>query len=241
MPAKKATVEGAEVEAVEPVDVFTKLWNTNVGEQVEKKNTGKAELSYLSWAWAWKYVREMYPDATYEVIKNEQGLPYFVDPELGIMVYTKVTIGEETHEMWLPVMDGANNAMKLQPYEVKTKWGSKQVDAATMFDINKTVMRCLTKNLAMFGLGLRLFAGEDVWGEDDRSTNPTEADFQMVTGRIQKGIVKVTAGMDAAAKEEFTQNVIVKHIGNVNFMQCKDLAKLNALLDELLTMAKKPA
>jgi len=244
MPVKKATVEETEVEATAPVDVFAKLWSTDVSEQVEKKNTGKVELSYLSWAWAWKYVRQLYPDATYEVVKNENGLPYFVDPEVGIMVYTRVTIGTETHEMWLPVMDGANNAMKLQPYEIKTKWGTKPVDAATMFDINKTVMRCLTKNLAMFGLGLRLFAGEDVWGEDDRSNAPSEPsadDYRVIASRIQKGIMKVTADMSAEAKDEFTQNVIVKHIGNANFMSCKDMTKLNALLNELLSMAKKSA
>ena len=238
MPPRK-TAE-IEEEAKETSDVFAKLWATDVSEQVEKKNTGKVELSYLSWAWAWKYVRQLYPDATYEVVKNENGLPYFVDPEVGIMVYTKVTIGQETHEMWLPVMDGANNAMKLQPYEIKTKWGTKPVDAATMFDINKTVMRCLTKNLAMFGLGLRLFAGEDVWGEDERSEPVQKSDdIATIIGRIQKGIAKVTEGMEAEEKAKFTQDVIVKNIGQVNYMTCKDADKLQALLDELIAMAKK--
>ena len=245
-PRKTVTTEETVEETVQNADVFMKLWSTDVSEQVEKKNTGKAELSYLSWAWAWKYVRQLYPDATYEVIKNENGLPYFVDPEVGIMVYTKVTIGEETHEMWLPVMDGANNAMKLQPYEIKTKWGSKPVDAATMFDINKTVMRCLTKNLAMFGLGLRLFAGEDVWGEDERSSEakssePSPEDFKAITDRIQKGITKLTANMDKDGKDKFLQDVVVKHIGAVNYMTCKDMSKLNALLEDLLARAKKSA
>lgn len=247
MPARKATAETAEVEEVVEgkTDVFVKLWNTDVSDQVEKKNTGKAELSYLSWAWAWKYVRQLYPDASYEVVKNENGLPYFVDPEVGIMVYTRVTIGDETHEMWLPVMDGANNAMKLQPYEIKTKWGTKPVDAATMFDINKTVMRCLTKNLAMFGLGLRLFAGEDVWGEDERSGATVKEhnaeDFRVITTRIQNGIAKITKEMSNEEKEKFTQDVVVKHVGQPNYMTCKDYAKLEALLDELLAVAKKSA
>ena len=242
MPPRKATAEiEEEVKEVASADVFTKLWATDVSEQVEKKNTGKAELSYLSWAWAWKYVRQLYPDATYEVVKNENGLPYFVDPEVGIMVYTRVTIGDETHEMWLPVMDGANNAMKLKPYEIKTKWGTKPVDAATMFDINKTVMRCLTKNLAMFGLGLRLFAGEDVWGEDERSepAQQPQEDAATIINRIQKGIAKVTENMEAEEKAKFTQDVVVKNIGQVNYMTCKDTDKLKALLDELIAMAKK--
>ena len=78
------------------------------------------------------------------------------------MVFTDVTIEGQTHEMWLCVMDGANKAMKAQPYTYKVRNGEKTVDAATMFDINKTIMRCLVKNLAMFGLGLYIYAGEDL-------------------------------------------------------------------------------
>ena len=78
------------------------------------------------------------------------------------MVYTRVTVGNITHEMWLPVMDGANRAMKSTPYTYTTKFGEKTVEAFTMFDINKTIMRCLTKNLAMFGLGIYIYAGEDL-------------------------------------------------------------------------------
>ena len=64
--------------------------------------------------------------------------------------------------MWLPVMDGNNKAMKAEPYQVQTKYKTITVNAATMFDVNKAIMRCLTKNLAMFGLGLYIYAGEDL-------------------------------------------------------------------------------
>jgi hypothetical protein len=64
--------------------------------------------------------------------------------------------------MWLPVMDGANKAMKAEAYTYTTKYGEKDVEPASMFDINKTIMRCLVKNLAMFGLGLYIYAGEDL-------------------------------------------------------------------------------
>ena len=64
--------------------------------------------------------------------------------------------------MWLPVMNGANKSMKLEAYQYKTYSGIKTCEPATMFDINKTIMRCLTKNLAMFGLGLYIYAGEDL-------------------------------------------------------------------------------
>ena len=77
-------------------------------------------------------------------------------------MFTKVTIEGITHEMWLPVLDEKNKAMKNKLYTYKTKYGEKEVAPATMFDINKTIMRCLTKNLAMFGLGIYIYAGEDL-------------------------------------------------------------------------------
>jgi ribosomal protein S19 len=78
------------------------------------------------------------------------------------MCHTTVTIEGETLEMWLPVMDGANKSMKKQAYTYNTRFGDKSVEAATTFDINKTIMRCLVKNLAMFGLGIYIYAGEDI-------------------------------------------------------------------------------
>lgn len=130
----------------------------NVNEHTETKN----DLTYLSWAWAWAEVKKHYPQANYTIWKDENGRPYTYDPLTGFMVYTTVTIENETHEMWLPVMDGANKAMKAEPYEYDTRYGKKKVEAATMFDVNKTIMRCLVKNLAMFGLGLYIYAGEDL-------------------------------------------------------------------------------
>lgn len=146
--------------------VFDTLNSINVNEHTEVKDTGKTKLTYLSWAWAWAEVKKKFPDAKYEIVKFN-GLPYVCDPMTGYMVYTTVTIGDITHEMWLPVMDGNNRAMKTEPYEVKTKYNTFTVAPATMFDVNKTIMRCLTKNLAMFGLGLYIYAGEDLPETDD--------------------------------------------------------------------------
>ena len=64
--------------------------------------------------------------------------------------------------MWLPVMDSKNKAMKDTPYEYKTRFGNKSVEQASMFDVNTAIMRCLVKNIAMFGLGLYIYAGEDL-------------------------------------------------------------------------------
>lgn len=134
------------------LSVFERLSAINVNEHVEKKSN----LSYLSWAWAWSEVKRACPDARYDIQATEY------DEALGFMCHTTVTIEGETLEMWLPVMDGANKSMLKTPYTYKTKYGEKSVEPATTFDINKTIMRCLVKNLAMFGLGLYIFAGEDL-------------------------------------------------------------------------------
>lgn len=129
---------------------FEEVMKVNVNEKTEKKGN----LTYLSWAWAWAEFKKLYPDATYEV-KKFDGLPYVHDKETGYMVYTSVTADGLTYEMWLPVMDARN----------------KTLMNATMFDINKTIMRCLAKNLAMFGLGLYIYAGEDL-PEDEQAAKP---------------------------------------------------------------------
>lgn len=152
--------------AEEKKTAFEILNAVNVNDHTEVKDTGKVKLTYLSWAWAWAEVKKRFPTASYEIIKFD-GLPYVYDEKTGFMVYTKVTIEGVTHEMWLPVMDGNNRAMLDHPYEVKTKYNSFTVQAATMFDVNKTIMRCLTKNLAMFGLGLYIYAGEDLPEDPD--------------------------------------------------------------------------
>ena len=138
--------------------VFETLFKINVNDKTDKKN----KLSYLSWTFAWSEVKKLYPSATYSIWKDEKGNPFTFSDTLGYMCYTTVCINGETLEMWLPVMNGANKAMKNEPYTYKTKYDEKTVESATMFDINKTIMRCLVKNLAMFGLGLYIYSGEDL-------------------------------------------------------------------------------
>tara|TARA_R110000803_G_scaffold72729_2_gene136426 strand:- start:11846 stop:12484 length:639 start_codon:yes stop_codon:yes gene_type:complete len=131
---------------------FEKLSAINVNKKAEKKNN----LTYLSWAWAWSEVKKACPDATYQMHETDY------DEALGFMCHSSVTIQGETLSMWLPVMDGANKAMKKEEYSYATRYGDKQVAGATMFDVNKTMMRCLVKNLAMFGMGIYIYAGEDL-------------------------------------------------------------------------------
>ena len=147
---------------------FEIFLETNVNEYTEKKNG----LTYLSWTYAWKEFKKVYPGAYYQ-IHHWDGKPYIYDENLGYMVETTVYSGEadgvgETLSMWLPVMNGANKAMKDKPYTYTVKnyktggTEEKTVEAATMFDINTSIMRCLVKNIAMFGLGLYIYAGEDL-------------------------------------------------------------------------------
>lgn len=190
---------------------FQELYSLNVNEYVEKKN----DLSYLSWSFAWAEFKKVYPDATYEVKKDENGRCYFGDENIGYMVYTTVTAGGLTYEMWLPVMDGANKSMKLTPYQYtvknknfkyatlnkedgkyydkygneQTEYETKTVEAITMFDVNKTVMRCLVKNLAMFGLGLYIYAGEDL-PEDIREFYCADCGKLVETSMAQRTFAK---------------------------------------------------
>lgn len=147
---------------------FEELSKINVNGHTEDKNG----LTYLSWTWAWSEIKKQCPDATYEILKFENDLPYVYDENTGYMVFTKMTIGDQTYEMWLPVMDGNNKAMLNHSYTYQVKvykdgvftgeYKEKTVEPATMFDINKTIMRCLVKNIAMFGLGIYIYAGEDM-------------------------------------------------------------------------------
>ena len=171
-------IEEREKFQKEQKELFKKFIELNVNDHTETKN----DLTYLSWAWAWQETLKICPTATYivEQFYDDKGIKkcYQYDPNLGYMVFTSVTINGLTREMWLPVMDGANKSMLDHPYTYKVKkyeynpetrkkefmgnYDEKQVEQATMFDINKTIMRCLTKNLAMFGLGIYIYAGEDV-------------------------------------------------------------------------------
>lgn len=147
---------------------FEELSKISVNDHTENKNG----LTYLSWTWAWSEIKKQCPDASYEILKFENNLPYVYDENTGYMVFTKVTIDDKTYEMWLPVMDGNNKAMLNHSYNYKVKeykdgkwtggYVEKSVEPASMFDINKTIMRCLVKNIAMFGLGIYIYAGEDL-------------------------------------------------------------------------------
>ena len=183
--------------------VFKTLNAINVNEHKEDKNG----LSYLSWVWAWAEVKKAYPDAVYSIEKFN-GLPYVYDENTGYMVYTTVTIEGITHEMWLPVMDSANKAMKAQAYKYTGKYGKEYVcNAATMFDVNKAIMRCLTKNLAMFGLGLYIYAGEDLPESEQTAYPPRDEMLKEISRSYPEGsknLVALLATFQVDALEKAT-------------------------------------
>jgi len=152
---------------------FELLSSINVNSKVEKKSG----LTYLSWSFAWSETKKACPDATYKIGMTDY------DEALGFMCHTEVTIAGETLEMWLPVMDGANKSMKKEAYTYSTRYGEKSVEGATTFDINKTIMRCLVKNLAMFGMGIYIYAGEDL-PDSETTTNATITPVEANAGSI---------------------------------------------------------
>lgn len=177
---------------------FTKLFEMNVNDYTETKKNGNVELTYLSWAWAWATFKKECPEADYKIVHFD-GKPYIYDENLGYMVETQVTDGIEWKTMWLPVMNGANKAMKAQPYTYTVKnWQTKQpeekvVEAATMFDINTAIMRCLVKNIGMFGLGLYIYAGEDIpEGETVRQGDKAKKSVKSTVEEVIAGMDKMT-------------------------------------------------
>lgn len=179
---------------------FEFLSSINVNEHIEKKNTSGTELTYLSWCYAWSELKKKFPNATYEIERFENNLPYVYDEKTGYMVFTKLTVDGVTHEMWLPVMDGTNHAMKSEPYKYTTKSGEKTVQAATMTDINKTIMRCLTKNIAMFGLGLYIYAGEDF---PEPVIDFSDSELVQLVDKVKDAIEKNKLDGDFAKKAKF--------------------------------------
>ena len=206
---------------------FDALYSLDLQGKVEKYN----DLTYLSWANAWAEFKRCYPSATYRIIKNpETNLPYFADPLIGIMVYTEVTVDGITHEMWLPVMNASNKSMKLEPYTYqvwdkdKRQYVDKTVQAATMFDINKTIMRCLVKNLAMFGLGLCIYAGED-FPENESSDMQQQTDAPKKTARRTRAIPQaqqtdkyagIKAALNACPDQQSLMNLYQQHKNEVD-------------------------
>lgn len=122
---------------------FEELNSINVTDKIEKKNG----LSYLSWAWAWGEIKKKHPDANYTIYENANGWCYHTDGKT-CWVKTGVTVNGIEHIEYLPVMDFKNKSIP--------------AESVTSFDVNKAIQRSLTKAVARHGLGLYIYAGEDL-------------------------------------------------------------------------------
>lgn len=136
---------------------FIELNKIDVNDKIEKKNG----LSYLSWAYAWGELKKRFPNATYKIYENT--LPtgyvvnYFTDGKTSY-VKTSVTVNDIEHIEELPVMDYRNKSIPLE--------------AMTSFDVNKAIQRSLTKAVARHGLGLYIYAGEDLPEQEPKQEAP---------------------------------------------------------------------
>lgn len=203
---------------------FAELNAVDVSEHTEKKNG----LTYLSWAWAWGELKKRYPLSYYTVYESQSGEIFFRDP-IGAHVKTGVTIvweeedGLHEHEAieMLPVMDFKNKAVP--------------ADNIDCMQLNKTIQRSLTKAIARLGLGLYIYAGEDM-PEEPEDAKKERADLQKKVDALVKA---ATASMDSTAKMEFAKAVIIPVIGTANYLSCNDTEKLKALAAGLEASGKK--
>ena len=135
---------------------FSKLNSINCNDKTEQKNG----LTYLAWAYAWGEVKKLFPDSTYTIYENENGWFYHTDGHT-CWVKTGVTINGIEHIEYLPVMDFKNKSIP--------------VDQVTSFDVNKAIQRSLTKAVARHGLGLYIYAGEDLPEDGDQPQEQTQS------------------------------------------------------------------
>ena len=168
-------------------NTFEKLNAVNVNGKTEKKNG----LTYLSWAWAWAEVKKVDPKANYTVYESVNGWNYHTDGKTA-WVKTGVTIDGVEHIEYLPVMDYKNKSIPL--------------DKITSFDVNKAIQRSLTKACARHGLGLYIYAGEDLpEAETPVFTNDTDkqAEIKRLIQQTDTDTVVYLLAMSKHFKREF--------------------------------------
>ena len=152
------------------MNYFQKMYYIDVSKWVEKKNG----LSYVSWANAWGEIKKQHPDATYTIYENKDGWNYHTDGRT-CWVKTGMTVQGIEHIEYLPVMDHRN--------------ASISADKVTSFDVNKAIQRSLTKAAARHGLGLYIYAGEDL--PDDGEEKPVPASKLSETQKTTPAKVEV--------------------------------------------------
>lgn len=209
-------------------DIFNTLQAIDCSEHVEQKNG----LSYLSWAWAWGIAKSIYPRSYYTIYENRDGWIYFTDGKT-CWVKTGVTIVDgdysQEHIEYLPVMNFKNASIP-----------AKDI---TSTDANKAIQRSLTKALARHGLGLYIYAGEDLpmEGAEDfeekarkaEEAKKAAAELKNLIAKVDEVAKKNVSGMSAADKRSYLETKVKPVIGSMNYLQCSDPDKLKELLTVL--------
>lgn len=196
--------------------VFETLNSINVNEHTEKKGN----LTYLSWAWAWAECKKAFPTAQYTVYENERGWNYFTDGKT-CWVKTGVTIEGQEHIEYLPVMDFKNKSIPLEN--------------VTSFDVNKTIQRSLTKALARHGLGLYIYAGEDLPEESPEQI----AERQKVEAEAKTKLLKQINEVTSALKDKGIDVKTVCDLYKVEDLKALDSKKCDNIMKHLDDIKKK--
>ena len=192
------------------------LLKINVNDHTEKKNG----LTYLSWAWAWAKVLEVDPTANYEVklFPHSAGmeLPY-MDLGGSCFVWVTVTVFGKPMTVQLPVLDYRN----------------KCIPAPNAFDVNTSIMRCLVKGIAMHGLGLYIYAGEDLPMQDEAKVEPvkiiaTNSEGKM-TAEYQVATESERANDELFCEAMIEYSALVKDIKDLNSYWKSNQATLDKL------------
>ena len=172
--------------------VFETLSAINVNDKVEKKNG----LTYLSWAWAWAEVKRHYPNSTYTIYENAEGLNFHHDGKTA-WVKTGVTIEDIEHIEYLPVLDFRNASITL--------------DKITSFNVNSSIQRSLTKAIARHGLGLYIYAGEDIPTADETPVQePKFIELNIGDANWEK-VLKYVAANKQLGLEKIVENLEKKY------------------------------
>ena len=206
---------------------FEKLYRISVNEHVEEKNG----LKYCSWSYAWAEIKKVYPDANYTIYENRDGWNYFTDGRTG-WVKTGVTVNGIEHIEYLPIMDYKNKSI--------------QLDNITSFDVNKTIQRSLTKACARHGLGLYIYAGEDLPEDNsgvDNLKNEIKSDKARTTRELNKKVNEYNKSGDGLQERYNSMYNLVKSMKQIDQYR-KDvelMKKISILLDDLLEADKKNA
>lgn len=210
---------------MEEKNYFELLNSINVNDKTEKKNG----LTYLSWAWAWGEVKKKFPDATYIIYEttNPQGYVcnYFTDGKT-CWVKTGVVINGIEHIEELPVMDYKNKSIPL--------------DNVNSFDVNKAIQRSLTKAVARHGLGLYIYAGEDLPEEESKDNKIEQLDEKQLE-RIELENKCKVLGIDLKSEKTKTwiANKLEESSGKKELDEKFNLGQYNQILSFMIRSKEK--